>query len=92
MRQFLYPSLVLLVGCAAAGTRQATAPTPQAATAESTSVMRPQYPSTYQRHPFRPVVIRNGHYAAPLRPGMSAQLHQESIDEFSYPNGAAWAQ
>jgi L-fuconate dehydratase len=35
-------------------------------------------------------VIRNGHYVAPLRPGMGAQLHQQSIEEFSFPDGAAW--
>src|SRR6266704_2791040 len=60
MRQSLYLLLALSVGCATAGARQASAPAPaQAAAAETMSVMRPQYPSTYRRHPNPPVVIRN---------------------------------
>src|SRR3989441_12966408 len=35
------------------------APAPSAAKSESTSVERPQYPSTYARHPNPPVLIRN---------------------------------
>src|SRR5437667_12832153 len=34
-------------------------PSPAVPAAESTSVNRPQYPSTYQRHPNPPVLIRN---------------------------------
>jgi L-fuconate dehydratase len=49
-----------------------------------------EYVDHLHEHFVDPVVIRNGHYAAPLRPGMGAQLHQESIEEFSYPDGAAW--
>ncbi|MFE8017881.1 enolase C-terminal domain-like protein [Streptomyces antibioticus] len=37
-----------------------------------------------------PVVIRDGHYAAPLAPGFSATMRAESIDEFRYPDGAFW--
>ena len=54
-------------GCASAGARQVgappgpaqAAPAPRAASADSTSVDRAQYPSTYKRHPNPPVVIRN---------------------------------
>ena len=61
MRRSLYPLLALSVSCATAGARQAAAPAPvpQAATSESSSVMRPQYPTTYRRHPNVAVVIRN---------------------------------
>ena len=68
------PSLLLLFalagGCATGAARptreagaapapaQAPAPAKQAA-GESSSVDRPQYPSTYQRHPNPPVLIRN---------------------------------
>ena len=48
---------VALAGCAPASS-QTTAATPQAV-AETTSVDRPQYPSTYQRRPNPPVFIRN---------------------------------
>src|SRR5207244_4341461 len=67
MRTLLYLTLVLSAGCAAAGARQATpgnppAPAPAAASqaaAESMSVDRAQYPSTYRRHANPPVLIRN---------------------------------
>src|SRR5207245_792359 len=61
MRRASYVVLAALAGgCASAGARRASQPTPQATqAAESSSVERAQYPSTYQRHLFRPVVIRN---------------------------------
>src|SRR6058998_1468680 len=70
MRPLLSLLLALTGACASAGggTRPATAPAAVAATpaapapiasAESTSVARPQYPSTYVRHPNPPVLIRN---------------------------------
>src|SRR3989441_1060194 len=61
MRRSLYPLLALSVSCATAGARQAgaPAPAPQAVTSESSSVMRPQYPTTYRRHPNAAVLIRN---------------------------------
>ncbi|MFC5220693.1 enolase C-terminal domain-like protein [Streptomyces coerulescens] len=37
-----------------------------------------------------PVRIVNGHYVAPSAPGFSAQMLQESIDTYSYPDGAFW--
>ncbi len=56
-------ALVLLVAwttaCATAGARGPAHPAPTAAVAESTSVGRAQYPSTYRRHPNPPVLIRN---------------------------------
>src|SRR6266487_787988 len=55
--------LVLLAGCASAGARttNAAAPAPAAAPAAATqdAGIGPQYPSTYQRHPNPPVLIRN---------------------------------
>jgi imidazolonepropionase-like amidohydrolase len=62
----LWSLLLAFTGaCASAGggTRPAQEPAPvaaaPAASAESTSVTRPQYPSTYARHPNPPVLIRN---------------------------------
>src|SRR3989449_7775592 len=62
----LWSLLLALTGaCASAGggTRPAQEPAPvaaaPAASADSTSVTRPQYPSTYARHPNPPVLIRN---------------------------------
>jgi imidazolonepropionase-like amidohydrolase len=52
--------LPLLAACASASAGPAAqAPAPAATPPESTSVQRPQYPSTYRRHPNPPVLIRN---------------------------------
>src|SRR3989475_1910033 len=66
MRSLSFLLLALPGACASAGggTRPAQAPAPvatapAAASAETTSVARPQYPSTYVRHPNPPVLIRN---------------------------------
>src|SRR6185312_8627532 len=49
---WLTVGLGLLTGCAAATSSANSA-------ADSLSALRPQYPSTYVRHPSAPVVIRN---------------------------------
>src|SRR6266851_3445608 len=58
--------LVLVEACASAGARTTTAsaPPPPAAAAtaagqDTAAAIGPQYPSTYQRHPNPPVLIRN---------------------------------
>src|SRR6266702_2721795 len=58
--------IVLVVGCASAGARTKTAAAPAAASAPAAAATQdtaagigPQYPSTYQRHPNPPVLIRN---------------------------------
>src|SRR3989441_8250073 len=65
MRSLSSLLLALTGACASAGggTRPAQAPAPVAtvpapASTETTSVARPQYPSTYVRHPNPPVLIR----------------------------------
>jgi L-fuconate dehydratase len=37
-----------------------------------------------------PCVVVNGHYVLPSRPGYSAELHAESVAEYSFPDGAYW--
>jgi imidazolonepropionase-like amidohydrolase len=56
----------LAAGCASAGAREArstapaqAAPAARGASQDTTSADRPQYPSTYQRHPNPAVLIRN---------------------------------
>src|SRR5882762_11216468 len=58
--------IVLVAGCASAGARTTTASVPATAAATAAAASQdtaagigPQYPSTYQRHPNPPVVIRN---------------------------------
>lgn len=41
-------------------------------------------------HFLEPVRNRNGRYAAPERPGYSAAMRPESLDEYEFPTGAAW--
>jgi L-fuconate dehydratase len=38
-----------------------------------------------------PAVVREGRYLAPLAPGYSVEMLPESLDEYEYPNGRAWA-
>jgi L-fuconate dehydratase len=38
-----------------------------------------------------PCVVVDGHYVLPSLPGYSAELHTESITEYSFPDGAYWA-
>ncbi|MFE2219563.1 L-fuconate dehydratase [Streptomyces canus] len=49
-----------------------------------------EYVDHLHQHFTVPVVIRDGHYTAPLAPGFSATMHEESIAEFRYPDGAFW--
>jgi L-fuconate dehydratase len=35
-------------------------------------------------------VIRDGHYTAPLTPGFSATVQEESLAEYRYPDGTFW--
>jgi L-fuconate dehydratase len=37
-----------------------------------------------------PAVVRNGRYVVPDAPGYSAEMHPESIERLSFPNGAEW--
>jgi L-fuconate dehydratase len=37
-----------------------------------------------------PVVIRNGHYVPPTRPGYGTEIRAVSREEYAYPSGAVW--
>ena len=41
-------------------------------------------------HFIDPVRIRLGRYLAPTAAGFSAEMHLESIERYTFPNGAAW--
>src|SRR2546425_12321708 len=57
--------LILFAGCASGGARTTSSAAPTAASAaaaapqDTAGGIGPQYPSTYQRHPNPPVIIRN---------------------------------
>ncbi|RDS86203.1 L-fuconate dehydratase [Dyella psychrodurans] len=44
------------------------------------------------QHFVDPVVIRNGHYIAPQTPGFSAQMHADTLKQYSYPDGPVWCE
>ncbi|WP_128380694.1 L-fuconate dehydratase [Streptomyces cavernae] len=50
-----------------------------------------EYVDHLHEHFRDPVVIREGHYAAPTAPGFSATMKPESITEFTFPGGTFWA-
>ncbi|WP_328549972.1 L-fuconate dehydratase [Streptomyces sp. NBC_00366] len=49
-----------------------------------------EYVDHLHQHFTAPVVIRDGHYTAPLAAGFSATMREESIAEFRYPDGTFW--
>jgi L-fuconate dehydratase len=49
-----------------------------------------EYIDHLHEHFVDPVRIRDGRYAAPTAPGMSAQLRPESLAAYRYPDGPQW--
>ncbi|MER7571326.1 L-fuconate dehydratase [Streptomyces sp. NPDC126514] len=50
-----------------------------------------EYVDHLHDHFLDPVVIREGHYAAPTAPGFSAAMRPESVARYTFPDGAYWA-
>ncbi|MEU9823277.1 enolase C-terminal domain-like protein [Pseudonocardia alni] len=50
-----------------------------------------EYIDHLHEHFLDPVVIRDGRYIAPRRPGYSAEIHADSLRRFRYPDGPEWA-
>ena len=51
-----------------------------------------EYVDHLHEHFLDPVTIRNGRYVPPTAPGYSIAMRPESLREFSFPDGPAWAQ
>jgi L-fuconate dehydratase len=49
-----------------------------------------EYVDHLHEHFVDPVKIENGRYAAPTLPGYSIEMKPESLEEYGFPNGAAW--
>jgi L-fuconate dehydratase len=49
-----------------------------------------EYVDHLHEHFLDPVVIRDGRYTMPSRPGYSAEMHPASLARFRYPDGAEW--
>jgi L-fuconate dehydratase len=50
-----------------------------------------EYVEHLHEHFLDPVTIRSGRYVAPTAPGYSITMRPESIREYEYPSGPAWA-
>ncbi len=49
-----------------------------------------EYVDHLHEHFVEPVVIRRGRYMPPQQPGYSIEIHKNSLDKYSYPDGEAW--
>ncbi|RPF38233.1 L-fuconate dehydratase [Streptomyces sp. TLI_185] len=49
-----------------------------------------EYVDHLHDHFLDPVVIREGHYTAPIAPGFSAAMRPESIARYTFPDGDFW--
>jgi L-fuconate dehydratase len=49
-----------------------------------------EYVDHLHEHFLDPVVIRAGHYVAPVRPGFGAEMDAETLCDFRYPSGKIW--
>jgi L-alanine-DL-glutamate epimerase and related enzymes of enolase superfamily len=50
-----------------------------------------EYVDHLHEHFLDPVVIRDGRYQLPTRPGYSAQMRADSLARYRYPDGPEWA-
>ncbi len=49
-----------------------------------------EYVDHLHEHYLDPVVIKNGHYMPPTKPGYSIEMYPESIAAFTFPTGSSW--
>jgi len=50
-----------------------------------------EYVDHLHEHFTDPCVVREAAYVLPSRPGYSTQMHEASVAEFRFPDGAYWA-
>ncbi len=50
-----------------------------------------EYVDHLHEHFLDPVIIRDGRYMPPAAPGYSITMRPESLDEYEFPRGRAWA-
>jgi len=49
-----------------------------------------EYVDHLHEHFTDPVRIRKGHYLAPTAPGLSAEMHADSVADHRFPDGPVW--
>ncbi|SDE11512.1 L-fuconate dehydratase [Glycomyces harbinensis] len=50
-----------------------------------------EYVDHLHEHFTDPCDVRDGNYVLPAKPGYSAEMHQTSIDRYSFPDGGYWS-
>jgi L-fuconate dehydratase len=50
-----------------------------------------EYVDHLHEHFLDPVVIRDGRYLPPHKPGYSIEIYQESLTEYAFPDGEVWS-
>ena len=50
-----------------------------------------EYVDHLHEHFVDPCIVENGGYVLPNQPGYSAQMFEESVAEYTFPNGSYWA-
>jgi L-alanine-DL-glutamate epimerase-like enolase superfamily enzyme len=50
-----------------------------------------EYVDHLHEHFTDPCIVRGGAYVLPTAAGYSAQMHEDSVDTFTYPTGSYWA-
>lgn len=50
-----------------------------------------EYSAHLHEHFLAPAVVTRGRYMAPTSPGYSAEMRQQSLDAYLFPEGSAWA-
>ncbi|MFG1820458.1 L-fuconate dehydratase [Kribbella sp. NPDC049174] len=49
-----------------------------------------EYVDHLHEHFLDPVVIKDGHYVVPLKPGFGAEMNPETLCDYRYPSGKIW--
>jgi L-fuconate dehydratase len=49
-----------------------------------------EYVDHLHEHFLDPVVIKDGHYVTPLKPGFGAEMDAETLNDYRYPSGKIW--
>jgi L-fuconate dehydratase len=50
-----------------------------------------EYVDHLHEHFIDPVIIRDGHYLPPQKPGYSIEMKPETLTDYEYPHGSVWA-
>jgi L-fuconate dehydratase len=49
-----------------------------------------EYVDHLHEHFVEPCIVRDGAYVLPSAPGYSAEMHEDSVERYSFPDGAYW--